>query len=47
MDEAHARFGGVHHSNCHSMNAVGGASAQEGAGVPRADIVLGDRDGST
>ena len=47
MDEAHARFGVVHHINCHSMNAVGGASAQEGAGVPRADIVLGDRDGST
>ena len=47
LDEAHARFGVVHHINCHSMNAVGGASAQEGAGVPRADIVLGDRDGTS
>jgi N-formylglutamate amidohydrolase len=47
LDRAHERFGVVHHINCHSMNAVGGAMAEGGGGVPRADIVLGDRDGTT
>lgn len=47
LDEAHAQFGVVHHINCHSMNAVSGASGEGGAGVARADIVLGDRDGSS
>jgi len=47
LDAAHARFGAVFHLNCHSMNAVGGAMAEGGAGLPRADIVLGDRDGTT
>jgi N-formylglutamate amidohydrolase len=47
LDEAHAAFGFVVHLNCHSMNAVGGAMGEGGAGVARADIVLGDRDGST
>ena len=47
LNAAHARFGVVHHINCHSMNAVSGAMAEGGAGVPRADFVLGDRDGTT
>jgi N-formylglutamate amidohydrolase len=47
LDAAHARFGVVHHINCHSMNAVSGAMGQGGAGVARADIVLGDRDGTS
>jgi N-formylglutamate amidohydrolase len=47
LDAAHAAFGVVVHLNCHSMNAVGGAMGEGGAGVARADIVLGDRDGST
>ena len=49
LDAAHARFGVVFHINCHSMNAVGGAMGEQEckAGVPRADIVLGDRDGTT
>jgi N-formylglutamate amidohydrolase len=47
LDAAHARFGQVVHLNCHSMNAVSGAMGEGGAGIPRADIVLGDRDGST
>ncbi len=47
LDEAHARFGVVHHINCHSMNAVSGVSGEGGAGIARADIVLGDRDGSS
>ncbi len=51
LDAAHARFGVVYHLNCHSMNAVSGSvsanSGEGGAGVPRADFVLGDRDGTT
>ena len=47
LDAAHRRFGVVHHINCHSMNAVSGAMGVGGAGVPRADIVLGDRDGTS
>ena len=47
LDAAHARFGVVYHLNCHSMNAVSGAMGEGGAGVARAEIVLGDRDGTT
>jgi N-formylglutamate amidohydrolase len=47
LDNAHAAFGVVVHLNCHSMNAVGGAMGEGGAGIARADIVLGDRDGTT
>ena len=47
LDAAHARFGVVFHINCHSMNAVSGSMGEGGAGLPRADIVLGDRDGTT
>ena len=47
LDAAHARFGVVWHINCHSMNAVSGEMSAGGAGQPRADIVLGDRDGTT
>ena len=47
LDAAHARHGAVWHLNCHSMNAVSGAMGEGGAGQRRADIVLGDRDGSS
>jgi N-formylglutamate amidohydrolase len=47
LDAAHARHGVVHHINCHSMNPVSGAMGEGGAGQVRADIVLGDRDGTT
>lgn len=47
LDAAHARFGVVHHVNCHSMNPVAGLMGEGGAGSARADVVLGDRDGST
>jgi N-formylglutamate deformylase len=47
LQAAHARHGQVFHINCHSMNAVGGAMGEGGAGQPRADMVLGDRDGTT
>jgi N-formylglutamate amidohydrolase len=45
LDSAHQQFGFVHHINCHSMNAVGGVMST--SRVARADIVLGDRDGTT
>jgi N-formylglutamate amidohydrolase len=47
LDRAHARFGVVYHINCHSMNAVSGLMGEGGAGKARADMVLGDRDGTT
>jgi len=43
----HERFGGVWHVNCHSMPAVSDERSPEGAGIRRADFVLGDRDGTT
>ena len=47
IEATHARFGASWHIDCHSMNAVAGAQGEGGAGTPRADIVLGDRDGAT
>ena len=47
LDAAHARFGVVLHINCHSMNPVSGAMGEGTKDLPRADIVLGDRDGTT
>ncbi len=47
LDQAHAEHGVVYHINCHSMDPVGSAMAEGGRGSRRADIVLGDRDGST
>jgi N-formylglutamate deformylase len=47
LDEAHQHFGGVWHLNLHSMPAVSGRISEEGPGRPRADFVLGDRDGTT
>ncbi len=47
IDQAHANFGVVYHINCHSMNSVAGPMGEGGAGTPRPDFVLGDRDGTT
>jgi len=47
LDEAYDHFGAVWHINCHSMQAVSDAFSEEGPGKPRADFVLGDRDGTT
>jgi N-formylglutamate amidohydrolase len=47
LDDAHRRFGEVWHINCHSMRAVAGKQSDDGEGRARADIVLGDRDGTT
>ena len=46
LDERHAAFGSVWHIDCHSMLAVGDELSDD-AGRERADIVLGDRDGTT
>lgn len=47
IEATRARFGASWHIDCHSMNAVSGAQGEGGAGVARADVVLGDRDGTT
>jgi N-formylglutamate deformylase len=47
LDAAHEHFGAVWHLNLHSMPAVSGSLSEEGPGKPRADFVLGDRDGTT
>lgn len=47
LDAAHRRHGVVVHLNCHSMNAVSGKMGEGGPGIARADLVLGDRDGSS
>ena len=47
LDAAQARFGRVVHINCHSMNPAAGAMGEGEPGKPRADIVLGDRDGTS
>ncbi|HNB27673.1 MAG TPA: N-formylglutamate amidohydrolase [Alphaproteobacteria bacterium] len=44
LDEAHSRHGGAWHVNCHSMRSAG---RKRGQSIPRADIVLGDRDGAS
>ncbi len=47
INEHHQQFGVCYHINCHSMNAVSGKMGEGGAGIARADVVLGDRDGTT
>ena len=47
LDAAREHFGAVWHLNLHSMPAVSGSISEEGPGKPRADFVLGDRDGTT
>jgi N-formylglutamate amidohydrolase len=47
IDEHHQTHGVCYHINCHSMNAVSGKMGEGGAGIARADVVLGDRDGTT
>ena len=46
LDERHRQFGAVWHLDCHSMPAVGDVMSDD-PGRPRADFVLGDRDGTT
>jgi len=44
LDAAHEAHGIAWHVNCHSMRSAG---RQRGQRIPRADIVLGDRDGTS
>lgn len=47
IDGAYAEHGRVLHINCHSMPAEAGPSSWVKLGTQFADVVLGDRDGST
>ena len=47
IDAAHARHGYSIHLNCHSMPAVAASHATLFPGLVHADLVVGDRDGST
>ena len=47
LDTAHAQFGRVYHINCHSMGPLSSLLIEGVKGEPRADFVLGDRDGTT
>lgn len=47
LDAAYRRFGVVHHLNCHSMGPSTSVLIEGVDGQPRADFVLGDRDGTT
>ncbi len=47
INSAHKHYGAVWHINCHSMPATSSVISEEGPGVPRADFVLGDRDGTS
>jgi N-formylglutamate amidohydrolase len=47
LDAAHARHGTVWHINCHSMGANSSVQIEGVEGQPRADFVLGDRDGTS
>jgi N-formylglutamate deformylase len=44
LDSAHETHGIAWHINCHSMRSAG---RKRGQRIPRADIVLGDRDGTS
>ncbi|HWA36860.1 MAG TPA: N-formylglutamate amidohydrolase [Burkholderiales bacterium] len=47
LDQSVQKNGRVYHINCHSMRSVAGKQSDDGEGRPRADFVLGDRDGTT
>jgi N-formylglutamate deformylase len=46
-DRLHRRFGVLYHLNCHSMPSRATCASHLPRGTPHADVVLGDRDGST
>ncbi len=46
LDAAHGRHGAVWHVDCHSMPSTGHRLSPDADGAHRADIVLGDRDGT-
>ncbi|MEM7567412.1 MAG: N-formylglutamate amidohydrolase [Pseudomonadota bacterium] len=47
LDGIHEAHGRAFYLDCHSMQSVSTAMHEEGAGKPRPDVVLGDRDGSS
>lgn len=47
LNAVYARFGRVYHINCHSMTAVGHAISSDPAGTVRADICLGNLNGTS
>jgi N-formylglutamate deformylase len=47
IEAGHRRFGRVYHVNCHSMPERGHKLSPDPEGSERADIVLGDRDGTS
>lgn len=47
IERAHAHHGYALHLNCHSMQSVSHRMHEEGAGVPRPDFILSDREGTT
>jgi N-formylglutamate deformylase len=47
IESSAKKFGKAYHLNCHSMRSVAGKQSDDGEGRPRADFVLGDRDGTT
>ena len=47
IDRAHAHHGYALHLNCHSMQSISNSMHEEGAGVPRPDFILSDREGTT
>jgi N-formylglutamate deformylase len=46
-DHLHQKFGVLYHLNCHSMPARATHASHLPFGTPHADIVLGDRDGTS
>jgi N-formylglutamate deformylase len=47
LNAVYARFGRVYHLNCHSMTAVGHAISSDLPGTVRADICIGDLNGTS
>ncbi|TKT78358.1 N-formylglutamate amidohydrolase [Aquamicrobium sp. LC103] len=47
LDANHAAFGCVYHINCHSMPAIGHKLSPDPAGTVRADMVIGDYEGTS
>lgn len=47
LDALHARHGAVWHINAHSMKSTGTAITPDGPGAQRADMVIGDLDGTS
>ncbi|MEZ5931134.1 MAG: N-formylglutamate amidohydrolase [Alphaproteobacteria bacterium] len=47
IDRAHDRHGYALHLDCHSMQSVSHRMHEEGAGVPRPDFILSNREGTT